>query len=288
MKVSTSTTASLVLAVLMAAAYPLPSRAQDESVRVDAVSAHAGASILRDVTSSNQEEEDRTLAKQGGNGNGNGGGGGKPGKKNDSTPQPTVAVTPAPSPTPPPVFQYPPVPYNSCGTRPPSTSTLAPSPAPTACVNPEVCNGGNTCCDGYSCKGKTCRSNNRQLRERKVAIEGGATEERKLSDCNIDERCNLYDNDVLCGDDTPSNRPPSNICNYGGGEYTASIVTCDGQHKCCYDGNGGYYFGTSCWVSWIGDTCCPKGYTRLRTGCAPLDCCDGDDVHQENYCPGKC
>lgn len=283
MKVSTtSTTASLLLAVLMAAAHPLPARAQDESVRIDTVSAaHAGTSILRDVTSN---QEDRTLAK---GGNGGGGGGGKPDKNNDSTPQPTPAPTPSPVVTPAPTPTYLPVPTDSCGTREPSTP--APSPAPTACVNPGVCNGGNQCCDGYTCKGKTCRLNNRQLRERKVAFEEAATEERKLAECS-DARCNENNNEVLCDSDIPSSRPLSIICNYGGGEFgdTASVESCDGINKCCEDGNGGYYYGLTCWVGWQGETCCPKGYTRIRAGCVPLNCCDGTADHQEKFCPGKC
>ena len=290
MKVFSSTTAPLVLlSMLMAATQPLLARAHQEETSAIA----AGASNLRDVTSN---QEDRALAK-GGNGGGGGGGGNGGGKQDDPTPQPTPqptpGVTPAtPMPTPPPVFQYPTVPTDSCGIRAPSSAAPSLSLAPSQCVNPSVCNGNNPCCDGYSCKGKTCRSNARQLRlrESEVAIEGAATDDRQLNECieNASE-CNLYANELLCGGTLPSNRPVSEICNYGGGEYQAILQTCDSNKEfCCEDGNGGYYFGLTCWVSWQGGTCCPKGYTRLRTGCAPLNCCDGDATHRSNYCPGNC
>ena len=197
----------------------------------------------------------------------------------------------APTPTPPPVFQYPNVPYDSCGTRAPSTHAPSPAPSPAPqCANPPdgECSGGNRCCDGYSCKGKKCRLNVRQLREHKVAFKEAVTEERELADC-VDHRCNEHDNAALCESDMPSSRPASNICNYGGGEYTASVVTCEGAvDLCCEDGNGGYYYGLACWITYQGGTCCPKGYTRISSGCVPLNCCDGDADHQERYCPGKC
>eukprot|EP00984_Skeletonema_dohrnii_P034232 scaffold33509_cov155-Skeletonema_dohrnii-CCMP3373.AAC.1 len=220
MKASTST-ASLLLAMIMAVAHPLTTWAhKDESVRIDTVSSDASASILRGVTS-NQEEE-RNLAKGGGGGN-----------KKDSTPR----------------LQLPP-------------SSPAPSPAPTTpqCENPPdgQCNGRNSCCEGYSCKGKACRMNGRQLRERKLSFKEATTEGRKLADC-VDLRCNEYDNAPLCESDLPSSRPASNICNYGGGEYTALVQTCDGAvDLCCEDGNGGYYYGLTRWISYQGGTCCPK------------------------------
>lgn len=283
MKPSSTSTASLVFAMLMVvASNPLTStawaRSDERDLRMNTASKSSDASVLRGVTS---HQDERTLAK-GGNG------GGKP-NRDDSTPSPTAAVTPAPTPTPPPVFQYPPVPYSSCGTRAPSTP--APSPAPTAhqCENPPdgECNGGNQCCEGYSCKGKRCRLNVRRLgEEHKVTFEETATEERKLGDC-VDHRCNEHENAVLC--DIASSRPASTICNYGGGEYTASVVTCEGDVElCCEDGNGGYYYGLACWINYQGATCCPKGYTRISSGCVPMNCCDGDVGHQERYCPGKC
>ena len=287
MKVLSSTTAPLVLlSVLMAATHPLLARAHQEETSAIA----AGASNLRDVTSN---QEDRALAK---GGNGGGGGGGKDGGKQDKdpTPQPTPQPTPppAPSPTPPPVFRYPTVPTDSCGTRAPSSAAPFLSLAPTQCVNPSVCSGNNPCCDGYSCKGKRCRSNARQLRlrERKVAIEGAATDERQLNECTENaSQCNVYGNELLCGDTLPSSRPVSEICNYGGGAYPAIVKACDSDKEfCCEDGNGGYYFGLTCWGVWQGEQCCPKGYTRLSTGCAPLNCCDGDATHRINYCPNSC
>jgi hypothetical protein len=272
-----------MLAMIMAVAHPLMTWAhQDESVRINTVSsADASASILRGVTSN--QEEDRNLAK-----GGNQGGGGGGNKDKDSTPQPTAAVTPAPTPTPPPVYQYPYVDPDSCGTRPPSSPapSPAPTPAPTTpqCENPPdgQCNGKNSCCEGYSCKGKECRMNGRQLRERT------SSEWRKLADC-VDHRCNEYDNAPLCESDLPSRRPASNICNYGGGEYTALVQACEGAvDLCCEDGNGGYYYGLTCWISYQGGTCCPKGYTRIHTGCVPMNCCDGDVDHQGHYCPSQC
>lgn len=282
MKPSSTSTASFVFAMLMVVAsnpFTLTAWAHSDErdLRINTTSKSSDASsVLRGVTA-NQDE--RTLAK-----GGNGG-------SNKSTPSPTAAVTPAPTPTPPPVFQYPPVPYDSCGTRAPSTPvpSRAPSPAP-QCLNPPdgECNGGNQCCDGYSCKGRTCRLNVRRLGEHKVAFDETATEERKLGDC-VDHRCNEHDNAVLCGSGIPSNRPASIICNYGGGEYTASVEICkDDAALCCEDGNGGYYFGLSCWIIDQGAICCRKGYTRISSGCVPMNCCDGDADHQARYCPEKC
>lgn len=282
MKPSSTSTALLFAMLMVVASNPLTStawaRSDGRDLRINKAPESSDAFVLRRVTS-----DHRALAK-GGNGGGN---------SNRATPSPTAAVTPAPTPTPPPVFQYPPVPYDSCGTRAPSTPAPSPGPSPAPqCENPPdgECNGngGNQCCDGYSCKGKRCRLNLRRLGEYKVAFEETATEERKLADC-VDHRCNEHNNEVLCGSDIPSSRPASIICNYGGGEYIASVVTCDGDVElCCKDGNGGYYYGQACWIFDQGATCCRKGYTRISSGCVPMNCCDGDADHQERYCPGKC
>ena len=290
MKVFSSTTAPLVLlSVLMAATHPLLARAHQEETSAIA----AGASNLRHVTSN---QEDRALAK-GGNGGGGGGNGG--GKKDDPTPQPTPqptpGVTPAtPMPTPPPVFQYPPVPTDSCGiTRAPSSAAPTLVPTQSQCVNPSACNGKISCCDGYSCTKKTCVPNARQLRlrERKVAIEGEATDARQLNECTDNaSQCNVYDNELLCDATLPSSRPESLICNYNlSGSYNATVTKCETDF-CCEDGNGGYYFGETCWGFWPGNTCCPLGYTVIRgvNKCVPLNCCDGDATHRSYYCPSNC
>lgn len=174
--------------------------------------------------------------------------------------------------------------------------SLAPTPAPThastpqQCVNPKdgECSGKNACCAGWSCEGKTktCEPDVRHLRERKFPFQKKTTEERKLVVCNVNDSCNEYQNEVLCGSALPSSRPESNLCNYGTGNYVANVQTCgSNSERCCEDGNGGYYYGLTCWGTYQGGTCCPKGYTRINSGCVPLNCCDGDADHRVNYCP---
>lgn len=260
MKASAST-ASLAIAMMMAVAHSTWAHQDD-----NAPFTSASAGVLRGFIA---DQEERLLGKGGGGGGGNNG--------PNPTPNPTAALTPAPTSSP--------IPY-SCGTRSP-VATPAPThsltPEPTKCENPGVCNGKNLCCAGFSCRNKACVSDGgRLLRERNFPFE-------ELAGCtDLPATCNVDGNLPLCGSDIPSYRPPSLICNYGGGEYKAEVQLCDNtSERCCEDGNGGYYFGQTCWGTYQGGTCCPKGQTRVAAGCVPLNCCDGDSNHQNNYCPNN-
>jgi hypothetical protein len=268
LKASTSTASLLFAMIIMVVAHPLSTWAhQDDSVSVNTASASAsestsGVAILRGVKT---DQEERNLAK----------GGNKP-SKNDPTSSPTAAVTPSPTPAPavvtPAPTIFPVVPYGSCGTRSPVATTSTPTPAPNnevQCTNPKNCNN-TPCCTGSNCIAKKCEADNvRHLRERKLPFEKPTTEERKLAVC-LEPTCNIHNNEPLCGDDIPDNAPESIFCNYG--ILAPSVTKCGNNSLCCEDGNGGYYYGLSCWSIAIGGTCCPKGYAKEEgSGCIPLD-----------------
>lgn len=275
MKASTSTASLLFAMIIMVVAHPLSTWAhQDDSVSVNTASASestSGVAILRGVKT---DQEERNLAK----------GGNKP-SKNDPPPPPTAAVTPSPTPAPavvtPAPTIFPVVPYpNSCGTRSPVATTSTPTPAPTnevQCTNPKNCNH-TPCCSGFNCNAKKCEADNvRHLRERKLPFEKPTTEERKLAVCPVplEPKCNIHNNEPLCGDDIPINAPAPSFCNY---DDAPIVTTCTQDSLCCEDGNGGYYYGLTCWNIYIGGTCCPKGYARSGSGCIPLNAkCPGPD-----------
>jgi hypothetical protein len=267
MKASTSTASLLFAMIIMVVAHPLSTWAhQDDSVSVNTASASestSGVAILRGVKT---DQEERNLAK----------GGNKP-SKNDPTSSPTAAVTPSPTPAPavvtPAPTIFPVVPYDSCGTRSPVATTSTPTPAPNnevQCTNPKNCNN-TPCCPGSNCIAKKCEADNvRHLRERKLPFEKPTTEERKLAVCQVSlppESCNIHNNEPLCG--VPINAPEPIFCNY---DNAPNITKCTVGSLCCEDGNGGYYYGLSCWSIAIGGTCCPKGYAKEEGGgCIPLD-----------------
>lgn len=241
-------------------------------------------------------QEERILGKGGGGGGGNGGGG-----KNNETPSPTPASTPAPTKasTPRPTQGYPDVPRDSCGTRPPTTSSSPTPPTPPTCVNPGTCSNKDPCCDGFECSGgkeKTCVAVRRNLRVEQEAksfpfqTSVADARHRKLNTCGSD-KCNEFNNALLCdvnGDIPPNAKDtPSIICNYQNLSYKADVDPCESNSlSCCEDGNGGFYSPATCWGG-IDEQCCPKGYTKnlYGNGCIPLNCCDGNGDFKNDYCP---